>query len=129
MTLPGWKNSQHILIGQKGLYKLNRGIPWLSGVDWNSRGHCSLIVRATGWDMGDWGSIPGLGEIFDPWICLNESFPVDDYLSQDWLLCRDLIRMVLFDSHLSNWKSSDYKTRLSVKKNRCKVNTTLTNMI
>jgi len=34
-------------------------------------------------ELGDWGSIPGLGKIFDPWICLNLSFPVDDYLSQD----------------------------------------------
>jgi len=35
-------------------------------------------------------SIPILGKIFDPW--LNKSFPVDDYLSQDGLLCRNLIK-------------------------------------
>jgi len=43
----------------------------------------------------------------------------------------NLIRMIftLIYSHLSNWKSSDYKTQLSVKKYCCKVNTTLINVI
>jgi len=67
----------------------------------------SLMVRATDWELGDLGSIPGLGKIFDPLICLNYSFLVDDYLSQDWLLCRNLIRIISY-THLSNWKSSDY---------------------
>jgi len=29
------------------------------------------MVRATDEELGDWGSIPGLGKIFDPWIGLN----------------------------------------------------------
>jgi len=47
------------------------------------RGRCGLTVRASDGELGEWGSIPSLGKIFDPWIRLDESFPVDDYLSQD----------------------------------------------
>jgi len=70
---------------------------WL--IDNSNRGRCSLMVRATDWELWDWGSIPGLGKIFDPWICLNESFTADDYLSQHWLLCRNLIRIISY-THL-----------------------------
>jgi len=52
---------------------------------------CGLMVIASDWELGDWGSIPSLGKIFVFWICLNESFLWYDYLSQDWLLCRNFI--------------------------------------
>jgi len=41
---------------------------------------------------GRLGFNPRSGKIFDPWICLNKSFSVDDYLSQDGLLHRNLIK-------------------------------------
>jgi len=37
---------------------------------------CGLMARASDWSLGDWALIPSLGKIFDPLICLNESFPV-----------------------------------------------------
>jgi len=35
------------------------------------RGRCGLMVIASDWELGDWGSIPVWAKIFDPWICLN----------------------------------------------------------
>jgi len=68
------------------------------------------------------GSIPGLGKILDPWIWLNESFLWNDYLSRDWLLCRDLIRLIfkLIYSLLSIEKQVTLRRNFQSKMNYCK---------
>jgi len=85
------------------------------------------MVRATDWELVDWGSILGLGKIFDPWICLNESFQ-SGLIAVQKLDLNDLLHSFIHIYQIENQVTK--KTQLSVKKNySCKVNTTLINMI